>query len=73
MHDQAEVFEGIVKKHVDAGMVVSTAIGWAIEEDPEAYGEYLKRQQQVRIERAMERFYSKQLEVKRRRRNHPQS
>ena len=41
MPEQSEVFEGIVKKHVDAGADVHTAFGRAIEEDPEAYSEYL--------------------------------
>ena len=37
-------FEKIVKAHIDRGTDVHTAFGRAIEEDPEAYGEYLKRQ-----------------------------
>ena len=47
MPEQSEVFEGIVKKHVDAGADVHTAFGRAIDQDPEAYGNYLKKQKQV--------------------------
>ena len=46
---ESETFETIVKKHVAAGADVHTAFGKAIEEDPEAYGEYLKRQQHSTI------------------------
>jgi len=41
---EREPFETIVKKHVDAGADVHMAFGRAMDEDPEAYGEYLKRQ-----------------------------
>jgi hypothetical protein len=37
-------FEKLVKDHVDKGNDVHTAFGKAIGDDPEAYGEYLKRQ-----------------------------
>jgi hypothetical protein len=42
-----ETFETIIKKYVDAGADVHTAVGKAIEDDPESYGDYLKRQTQV--------------------------
>ena len=41
---QHKPFEELVKKHFDAGADVHTAFGRAIDQDPEAYGEYLKRQ-----------------------------
>ena len=47
--DQSETFETLVKDHVDKGADIHTAFGRAIEEDPEAYGEYLKRQQHITI------------------------
>jgi hypothetical protein len=46
---ESETFEEIVKAHIDTGAEVCTAIGRAIEEDPEAYGQYLKRQKNSTI------------------------
>ena len=39
-----ELFEMLVKDHVAAGADIHTAFGRAMQEDPEAYGQYLKRQ-----------------------------
>jgi hypothetical protein len=42
-------FEELVKQQVDSGVEVVTAIGRAIEDDPTAYGEYLKRQKTTNV------------------------
>ena len=49
MKAESETFETIVKRHVDTGADIHTAFGLAIEADPEAYGEYLKRQKGTTI------------------------
>ena len=43
-------FEEIVKDHIDRGTDIHTAFGRAIEDDPEAYGEYLKREKGTTID-----------------------
>jgi len=50
MLDQAQTFLDLLKKHVDAGADVHTAFGRAIDDDPEAYGQYLKRQKDSTID-----------------------
>jgi translation initiation factor 2 beta subunit (eIF-2beta)/eIF-5 len=48
------LFEKLVKDHFDKGADIHTAFGKAIEEDPEAYGEYLKREKGTTIDRRRE-------------------
>ncbi|MCX5839414.1 MAG: hypothetical protein NTW71_13010 [Deltaproteobacteria bacterium] len=44
---QNKPFEALVRDHVDRGSDIHTAFGKAIDEDPEAYGRYLKQQKQT--------------------------